>query len=91
MPQHNTQAFIQGNKDIEKTFKTQIKEHKQRKEYILYELNNHECFYTQDITSALEALGSDYTAEEITEVYKEYKKAKYKQNLSIEEIKERYA
>lgn len=86
IPTSRVQAFLDGMKAIEKSFKQGIKNAKARNEHILYELNNHESFYTGSIEHALIALGDDYTAEEVTAVYKEYKKAKYKQDLSIEEI-----
>ncbi len=86
MPRHNYDALVQGMKAIEKTFKQAIKDAKARTEHILYELNNHECFYTGNIESACEALGDDYKTSEVAEVYKEYKKGKYKQNLSINEV-----
>ena len=56
-------------KKISLEFKNEVAENKLRKANILHELNNHECFYTGDIEDALEALGSDYTYEEVKEVY----------------------
>ena len=41
-----------------------------RKAYILYELNNHEAFYTYSIDDTLQALGGDYTSEEVMDVYR---------------------
>ena len=78
-------------KAIEDTFKAQIKENKAREKHILYELNNHECFYIGDITPALEALGEDYTAEEVQTVMEKYKAEKYRRSLSLEEQKLKYA
>lgn len=74
IPKHNLGALEQGMKDIEKTFKAQIKEAKAREQHILYELNNHECFYSGDITPALEAMGDDYTREEVEAVMQKIKK-----------------
>lgn len=91
MPKSNFDKLTQGMKEITDTFKREIKETKARNEHILYELNNHEAFYTGTIESTLEALGEGYSEEEVTEVYKEYKKAKYKQNLSQKELEEKYA
>jgi hypothetical protein len=73
MPKSMVDAFRAGSKQIEKDYKEAIKAHKQRKENILYELNNHEAFYTNDIEETLEALGSDYTRSEVMEVFKKSK------------------
>lgn len=77
MPKHNAEALQDGMKAIEKTFKAQIKEAKAREEHILYELNNHEICYTGDITETLNALGSDYTADEVNAVLKANKTKLY--------------
>lgn len=69
MPKHNVEALKNGMKEIEKTFKASIKEAKAREEHILYELNNHEAFYTCTIEDTKGALGEDYTNEEILAVY----------------------
>jgi hypothetical protein len=50
-------------------FTREIKELGLRKAYILYELNNHEAFYTYDIHDTVRALGGDYTTEEVAEVF----------------------
>lgn len=50
-------------------FTREIKELGLRKAYILYELNNHEAFYTYDIHDTVSALGGDYTTEEVAEVF----------------------
>ena len=51
-------------------FRAQIKEHKLEKKEILHQLYNHECFYTGDITDAVEALGF-YSYDEVYAVYLE--------------------
>ncbi len=70
MPAVNKDKFIQGMKNIAIAFKQAMKDEKARKAHIAYELNNHEAFYTRDITSTLEALGDDFTREEVLAVYK---------------------
>jgi hypothetical protein len=77
MPKRNTEALSKGIEQIEENFKRQIKEAKAREEHIIYELNNHECYYTGDITPAVDALGEDYTAEEVIKVMNEHKNKKY--------------
>lgn len=82
IPKHNIDALTQGMKDIENTFKAQIKETKAREQHILYELNNHEAFYTGDTESTIDALGDDYTDKEVKEVYKKYKTKKFINNTN---------
>lgn len=69
LPKSNIEKLEQGMKEIEKTFKEQIAQAKAREQHILYEVYNHEC----NLTSALEALGEDYTREEIEQVMKKNK------------------
>lgn len=77
MPKSNAEAYLSGMKSIMDTFKREINETKQREKYILYELNNHEAFYTHDIESTMDALIGDYTTEEVSAVFKKYKAKKY--------------
>ncbi len=90
IPKHNVEVLINGTKAIDDTFKAQIKEVKARTEHILYELNNHEAFYTGTIESTLEALGEDYTSEEVQAIYKDYKAKNRSRGLSIQELKQKY-
>lgn len=69
IPKGNVDAYLKGIDIIDKWYKAAIKSNKARKANILYELNNHEAFYTCDITDTLEALGEDYTAEEVQQVF----------------------
>lgn len=71
MTKGNVEKWKEGNKDIDKWFKNEIEENGLRKQHIIYELNNHEAFYIHDIESTMEALGSDYTNEEVWEVFYE--------------------
>lgn len=77
IPKHNLQALEDGIKAIEATYKAQIAQYKQREANILYELNNHEAYYTGSIEDTLEALGSDYTGEEVQAVFNKHKQELY--------------
>lgn len=77
LPKHNVEALQAGTKAIDATFKAQITEFKMREKHILYELNNHECFYTGDIIPAVDALGEGYTIKEVETVQSKYKAKKY--------------
>ncbi len=84
IPKHNVEALIAGAKEIDETFKAQIAENKAREQHILYELNNHEAYYTGTINSTLDALGDDYTAEEVQAVYKKFRAEKYKEETKAD-------
>jgi hypothetical protein len=77
IPQGNVDMLTKGMKEIDKVFKQQTKDLKTREQHVLYELNNHECFYTGRIEDAHEVLGEGYTLDEVKEVYKKYKAKKY--------------
>jgi hypothetical protein len=75
MPKGQVNAWIEGSKDIDKWYKAALKDNKLRRQNIAYELANHEAYYTGEIDDTLAALGSDYSREEVLEVfYKERKK-----------------
>lgn len=80
MPKSQVNNWIEGTKNIDKWYKAALKDNKLRRQNIAYELANHEAFYTGEIEDTLQALGSDYSREEVQEVYRsEYKKyAAYK-------------
>ena len=70
MPKSKAEQLKQGFKDIEKQYREAIKQNKQlRKDNILYELNNHEAFYTGEIEDTLNALGAGYTRKEVLAVF----------------------
>lgn len=69
LPKSKVNDWIKGLEDISKWFKAETKTQKLRKQNIAHELANHEAFYTCDISDTLDALGSDYTEEEVMEVY----------------------
>lgn len=75
LPKSNVDTFLDGMEGINKWYKNEIKGSKLREKNIAYELGNFECYYTGDIQPAVDALGSEYTREEIMVVYKKnYKK-----------------
>ena len=69
MPKGNIDAFNSGMKAITKTFKDAMKDVKARRDHIAYELNNHEAYYTHSIDSTMDALGEDFTREEVANVF----------------------
>jgi hypothetical protein len=71
MPKSKVPVYLEGIKDIDKWYKKAVKDNKARKANIIYELGNYECWYTYDLQPAIDALGSDYTREEIQKVFNE--------------------
>ena len=76
MPKSKLESYKNAIDNIEKTFEKDINDNNLRKALIIYELYNHECFYTGDIDDCLSALPDNYTYEEVLAVYREeYKNA----------------
>jgi len=73
MPKGYVTAFVDGQKDIEKWSKNEIKQSKQEEAEIAYELCNFECYYTGSIEDVIGAL-PNYTPEQIQAVYDKNKK-----------------
>jgi len=71
-PKSEFDNYINGSKEIKKWFSKAVKDCKgARRANIVYELGNYECFYTGDIDEAVDALGKEYTREEVLKVYRE--------------------
>lgn len=75
-PGQNKQAYVDGMSELnawEKQAKKELKENEAATESaILYELNNHECFYSCDLTEVIELFDGIYTPEQIRRVYKKH-------------------
>ena len=71
MPKSKAEQFFIQMEDDNKWFNACIKEYDLRKKLIAYELANHEAFYTGELEDTINALGSDYTEEEVRQVYNE--------------------
>lgn len=86
LPKINVDRLLKGSEEIEKIFKAEISERKSlRRDHIVYELGNHESYYTGSIEDALEALGDDYTKAEVAKVYHE-ERVKFYANEEIQPI-----
>jgi hypothetical protein len=73
MPKGNINRWLQGMKDFDKWKKSAVKTAK-AEQVILYELNNYECFYTGEISDALEVLEPlGYTVEQVKTVYRAHR------------------
>jgi hypothetical protein len=71
LPAGKAKQFEEGFDAIDKWFTQETK--KCRTEHILYELSNHECFYTGDITPVVEFL--PYSRKTIQKVYSDHRKS----------------
>lgn len=69
MPRGNYDALIAGLKEIKNEFKEAMKDQDARIKHIRYQLNNHEAYYTGSIEDTLDALGEDFTREEVLAVF----------------------
>lgn len=69
LPKSNYALLIEGFNNADDLFRKRIKDNGLEEEEVLYELNNHECFYTGDIDDAMDVLGEDYSREFVREVY----------------------
>lgn len=75
-PGQNKQAYIDGMDALrawEKQANNELKESREETEKaILYELNNHECFYSCEIDDVVDLFAGTYTIEQIRKVYRKY-------------------
>ena len=72
MPKSNVRRFIDGQKENSDWEKKEIKSAREAKaEHILYELSNHECFYTNDISDAMSVL--PYPKKDVLKVFSQYR------------------
>lgn len=70
LPKGKVDAFSAGMKEINKWYKKEVADNKDlRRKEIIYELGNHEAWYTHEIEDTLAALGPGYTAKEVWKVF----------------------
>lgn len=72
LPKGNASSYMEDFKNLQKWYKDEVRNNKLRIELIKYELDNHEAGYTGSIDETLDALGPEYTREEVRKVYSEY-------------------
>ena len=81
LPKGNVDTFLNGMKEQDKWYAAEVKANKgARRANIVYELANHESYYTGDISAALSALGEEYTRKEVMKVYLEEREAVLERN-----------
>lgn len=70
MPNSKAEALSDGLKEIGEWFNGEVINQGLEDSEILYELGNHECFYTGDIEQAMDALDNKYSRDRIISVYR---------------------
>jgi hypothetical protein len=73
MPKGSIKAFEEGMKAISNYGKQKVKQGNLAESEILYELQNHECFYTGDISDVVDLFEGTYTEKQIRDVYNKYR------------------
>ena len=73
MPKKNYDKMLGIVHERTKRYNKELKKAEELTEQaILYELNNHECFYTGDIAEVINELKGIYTIKQIKSVYKKF-------------------
>jgi hypothetical protein len=75
IPANSVPAWIEGLKRNNQWFDEQLKENNLEEEEILYELYNHECFYTGDPEAVFDMFEGRYTQDQIWVVYYKHRAA----------------
>jgi hypothetical protein len=75
MPKGKLKDFQEGMKSINKIGRKKIEENNLAESEILYELKNHECFYTGDYSDVVDMFEGTYTEKQIRDVYNKNRKA----------------
>lgn len=71
MPKTNADKMFKALSAEDKRYKKELREAKEaKKQAILYELKNHECFYTGDISDVVDKFKGIFTKKDIQKVYK---------------------
>lgn len=73
MPKSRYPKWESGSKAINKWYNSTLKAKKLSETDILFELNNHEAFYTGDLSYTFDVLEGRYTIEQVREVYNKYR------------------
>jgi hypothetical protein len=69
LPKSKLPLLDKGLKEIKNWYKSEVKKSKNWESEILYELNNYECFYVNDITDAYNVLKDRYSLKQVQTVY----------------------
>lgn len=85
LPKDKCDAFMEAHQKLVEENQVRYKAEVDMDEYILYELHNHESFYTGRTDDALRAIWTNYpecTQEDVSRVYRNYIASRKKENES---------
>lgn len=68
LPKGNVEAFHAGFEEIDKWYDGEIAGNGLGEAEVMYEINNHECYYTGDFEDVIEMFEGKYTREEIMKI-----------------------
>ena len=69
IPKNQVENYLSGFETIDKWYKMELKKNKLRRQHIAFELANYESYYSNDIEDAMEALGNEYSRQEVLTVF----------------------
>ena len=68
LPKGNVEAFHAGLEEIDKWYDGEIADNSLGEAEVMYEIHNHECYYTGDFEDVIEMFEGKYTREEIMKI-----------------------
>ena len=68
LPKGNVEAFHAGFEEIDKWYDGEIADNGLGEEEVMYEIHNHQCYYTGDFEDVIEMFEGKYTREEIMKI-----------------------
>lgn len=69
MPKSKVEQLRKGMAELKKEERAEVRKSKLWYQEISYELNNHECYYTGNISPVVEMFSGTYTEKKIREVF----------------------
>lgn len=69
MPKSKVEQLLKGMAQLKKEERAEVRKSKLWYQEISHELNNHECYYTWDISPVVEMFSGIYTEKKIREVF----------------------
>ena len=74
LPKSNIERFTSGMEEIRKWKQSEIKRTKSEVKEIEYQLSNHECYYTGDISPVVDMFAGVYSKTMIRQIYAKNRK-----------------
>lgn len=71
LPKSKAKQLMTSLKELGEWYKNAIADNNLRRNEIIYELSNHEAWYTGNLEDTINALGEGYTEEEVRNIFNE--------------------